>query len=147
MSLARIASFSRVAEAIEISHESVLLLLRERSLADVPAGLWLDRVDDSDPVVRCVLRRGSDGLTKIQPEGTPPNGGKQRHPEPASLLASTPRHTPALAGLQIDKSRFAASHWLRDFLADGSEILPSSLISTTKITKMNPRVDIHSLKQ
>jgi hypothetical protein len=114
-----------VGEAFEISQESVFLFPQDRSLADVPAGLWLDRVDDNDPIVRCVLRRGSGGLTRIQPEGTPPNGGETRQPEPFPLLANTPRHTPALGGLQVDTSRFAASHWLRDFLADG--ILPISL--------------------
>jgi hypothetical protein len=114
-----------MAEAFEISHESLFLFPKDRSLAKVSDGLWADRVDDNNPLVRCVLRRASDGDTRIQPEVPPPPSDKELDAEPSPLVAKMPRRCPALAGMLVDVSRFAASQWLRDFLADGT--LPVSL--------------------
>jgi hypothetical protein len=109
-----------VDEAFEVSYESLYLLPRDGSLIERPAGLWTDRIEEDDPLICTVIQRSSDGVTTIQPEVRLPDEARERRAGRLPIRANVPPHTPALSGVLLDISQYAACHWLREFLAGGT---------------------------
>jgi len=105
-------------DALEVSHEGFFIYPADRGLIEAPPGLWVDSVPEDDPLIRSVLRRTPDGVTIIFPE-VPPKGSHEL------TRANVPPHVPALAGVLLDISQFAACEWFRGLLAQGT--LPITL--------------------
>jgi hypothetical protein len=113
------------AEALEVSHEGLFLYPADRSLIEAPPGLWLEGIPETHPLVRSVIRRTPDGVTIIFPEVPHPDEKKEIEEGRLPVRANVPTSAPALAGVLLDVSQFAACEWLRTFLAKGT--LPISL--------------------
>jgi hypothetical protein len=109
--------FRLVGGAVEISHEYLFLLPKNRTLfGDTPTGLWGDSVSFDSDLARVIIRRGSDNVSLIEPEVGRPT---------AATPANIPIATPALSGAPLDLRLYAASDWLRNYL--GRDVLPVNL--------------------
>jgi hypothetical protein len=108
----------RVADgAVEISHEYLFLLPKNRALlGDPPAGLWGDLDGFDRDLVRQVVGRDADNVSLIEPEI-----GKRTEPTRLNI----PVTTPALSGAPLDLGLYAATDWFRNYL--GRDVLPVNL--------------------
>jgi hypothetical protein len=124
-------------EAFEIVHEFVSLLPEDRSLLQTePVSLWGETVAEDDDVVRSVIRRTRDGITLMQPEVRAPNEGRERKENRLPIRANVPPKAPALSGIPLDLSQYAACNWLQKFLSE--ETLPVALDLTAMREAQRP---------
>lgn len=93
--------------------------------------MWGDNVAEDDPLIRSVIRRGSDGATffksevRLQGETPAEDEGEPSQETPRPIRANIPANAPALSGAPLDVSQFGACAWLKSFL--GKESLPVCL--------------------
>ena len=96
----------------------------------------MDVISEDHPLIRSVIRRTPDGATIIFPEVPHPDEKKEIAAGRLPIRASVPAHVPALSGVLLDISQFAACEWLRNLLAQGA--LPVALDTSSMRKAQRP---------